>query len=130
MIAAQTNIRMKLTGKQDLIGTWDEIKWELKKFYKDCPFTFAGTHDGILLRFLASSTYTPYIFTEENKGKLLLRKRHNAFMIPGDCGQINYLNKDAIFKVEEISKGMNINVEGVIKIYNVKIAPKPSSSYY
>ena len=121
------NIR-RFVKKRDLIGTWEQIRRELRKFLDpEAIFIMQGTFNGTLLRFLASKEYTPYIFTKQNKEKLLLRKHTSAFYIPGDNGQIE-INKNAIFKVEEIADTMFLQVKEVKKVYNVKLAPE--NPYY
>ena len=126
----RANVKVLLKReKRDLIGTWNEIQAELKNFFfEDCPFTFMGTYDGALLRWLSIENYTPYIFTEANKGELLFRKRTDSFYM--GSGQYE-MPMTAIFKLEELpNPAMNINVDAVRKIYNVNIAPKKSHEYY
>lgn len=126
---AKNNIRA-YTTKKDLIGTEKEIINELRKFCT-CESGIFYIH-GMLLKFVSSTSHTPYIFNKENENKLLLRKRSNCYMIPGDCGQIDIDKyKPHIFKVEEVCEDMwKIDIKKLLNIYNINISPKEQHKYY
>jgi hypothetical protein len=123
-----TNIRV-YTEKRDLIGTEKEIINELRKFCV-CE-TGRFFLDGTLLRFISSDKHTPYVFTKTEENKLLLRRRSKYYMIPGDCGQIDIDSGSSHkFKVEEVCADMwRIDVNKLLKTYNIKIAAKKQHEY-
>lgn len=110
-------------------GTWSEILNEVAKFSTSKLFL---NSNGFLIRFVGvTKHYTPYIYTEQNLGKLYFRKRNNCFMIPGDCGTYNLTDEwNYIFELVEIPFDAKIDFVKLRNTYNVLLSDRNQYTFY
>jgi hypothetical protein len=127
--------RLKRLRLPKLKGTWSEIVKIVDTFRipskPNSTWIYKST-DGFLIRFVGvTKHYTRYIYTEENIGKLYLRKRSNCFMQPGDCGTHDLSDQwNYIFELVEIPEDLNVDMFKFRNTYNIKFAAKKQYEYY
>jgi len=124
--------KLKRLRLSKLIGTWPEILKEFKN-YSTSKSSWGFSSNGFLIKFLGvKEHYTPYIFTEENIGKLYYRRRNDCFMIPGESGGTYSLSDEwnYIFQLIEIPEDTMIDMIKFRNSYNIKIADRKQYEYY
>lgn len=116
-------------------GTWDEINKIIDTFRvpsnPNSTWIYKST-TGFLIRYVGvTKHYTPYIYTEQNIGKLYFRKRNNCFMMPGDCGTYDLTDQwNYIFELIEIPCDLSVDLKKLRNTHNIILADKKQHEYY